>query len=206
MYIYTYICIIQIYGIYKYILSQWGTLPKKGTFFPWVRAARTRQNSLKIRLLLALARNLRKKVLSSATRWVRILYICCICRYIYLLTYIHYITLHYIALHYIHTYTYMCICIHICYTCINIYIHVHTYTYIYGTIYTYIHLYICIYIHVYIYVYIHVQIYHICVCVRMHICIHIYIYVYPHVYLRFCMYTCVYVIVYIYMYIIYICI
>ena len=55
--------------------------------------------------------NLRKKVLSSATRWVSILYICCICRYMYVHTYIH------------------------------TYIHVHTYTYIYIHIWDHIYIY-----------------------------------------------------------------
>ena len=57
--------------------------------------------------------------------------------YIYIHTYINYITLHYITLH--------CIALH--------YITLHTYIHIY--IYTYIHIHIYIYIYVYIYIYIY---------------------------------------------------
>ena len=54
--------------------------------------------------------------------------------YIYIHTYINYITLHYIALH--------CITLHYIHTYIHIYIYTHIYIYIYTYIYIYIYIYI----------------------------------------------------------------
>ena len=122
-YIYTYIYIyintkIQIYGIYIYFLSGYPS-KNRNPFSLGSRRAHAPefpQNQASFGVGLRGA-NLRKKVLSSATRWVSILYICCICRYMYVHTYIHtYIT--YIYIH-IYMYVYICVCI-----CMHIYIYI----------------------------------------------------------------------------------